>query len=265
MEHASGQSGLEQFNVADNRELNAEAMDVRPGNILVAVRDPRNLYYLHKVLAKTDTTKTDVVVMTSRVYHREHSFSGSEEVDTSEVFRKYEQELFTPWSQSRRKKANTSRWWWCRPMMSSRVSCPPRSGCTRRSSSVASPTSSPPTSKASSPATRGSVCPSRVRACAWWSTIPQGGKHVYMLGPHTPRMRQEDVDLLHGLWKEVTSDPRYRELHHYHILNVALQEMEARIHDGGLREDVLKDIYDEMERKSSEPIIDDETPTTPPT
>ena len=47
-------------------------MEVRPGNILVAVRDPRNLYYLQKVLAKTDTTKTDVVVMTSRVYHREH-------------------------------------------------------------------------------------------------------------------------------------------------------------------------------------------------
>ena len=70
-------------------------MEVRPGNILVAVRDPRNLYYLQQVLAKTDTTKTDVVVMTSRVYHREHSFSGSEEVDTSEVFKKYEQELFT--------------------------------------------------------------------------------------------------------------------------------------------------------------------------
>jgi hypothetical protein len=93
----------------------------------------------------------------------------------------------------------------------------------------------------------------------------QDGKHVYMLGPHTPRMRQEDVDLLHGLWKEVTSDPRYRELHHYHILNVALQEMATRIHDGGLREDVLKDIYDEMERKSSDPMVDDETPTTPPT
>ena len=77
-EHASGKSGLEQFNIAEDRELSGEAMEVRPGNILVAVRDPRNLYYLQKVLAKTDTTKTDIVVMTSRVYHREHSFSGSE-------------------------------------------------------------------------------------------------------------------------------------------------------------------------------------------
>ena len=52
---------------------------------------------------------------------------------------------------------------------------------------------------------------------------PNGTKHEYLLGPHTPRMRQEDVDLLHDLWKEVTADPRYRELHHFHVLNVALQ------------------------------------------
>src|SRR5262249_20783554 len=94
-EHASGASGLEQFNVAADSELSGETMEVRPGNILVAVRDPRNLYYLQKVLAKTDMNKTDVVVMTSRVYQREPSFGGSDTVDTSEVFRKYEQELFT--------------------------------------------------------------------------------------------------------------------------------------------------------------------------
>src|ERR1035437_2984595 len=44
-QHASGESGLEQFNIATDRELSADAMEVRPGNILVAVRDPRNLYY----------------------------------------------------------------------------------------------------------------------------------------------------------------------------------------------------------------------------
>jgi hypothetical protein len=86
-----------------------------------------------------------------------------------------------------------------------------------------------------------------------------------MLGPHTPRMRQEDVDLLHGLWKELTSDPRYRELHHFHVLNVALQEMSSRMHDGARREDVLKDLYDEMQRKSGEPIAEDDLPSTPPT
>ncbi len=91
---------------------------------------------------------------------------------------------------------------------------------------------------------------------------PSGNKHEYMLGPHTPGMRQEDVDLLHSLWKEVTSDPRYRELHHYHVLNVALQEMAERMHNGAYRDEVMKEIQDEMERRGGAPIVDDET--TPP-
>src|SRR5258708_13884298 len=71
-------------------------MGVREGNILVAVRDPRNLYYLRQVLAHTDTNKQDVVVMSARLYHREHSFTGSSVREAAQVFYHYEQELFTP-------------------------------------------------------------------------------------------------------------------------------------------------------------------------
>ena len=78
-------------------------------------------------------------------------------------------------------------------------------------------------------------------------------------------MRKEDVDLLHGLWKEVTGDPRYRELHHYHVLNVALKEMASRMHDGAEREQVLNDIFDEMKRRSGPPLSDDGSPPPPTT
>ena len=47
---------LDQFRVYGNQELGSGAMGVRPGNILVAVRDPRNLYYLRHVLSHTDTS-----------------------------------------------------------------------------------------------------------------------------------------------------------------------------------------------------------------
>ena len=66
-QHAKGESELEQFRVAAREELTAEDMEVRPGSILVAVRDPHNLSYLRRVLADTDTTQRDVVVMTARV------------------------------------------------------------------------------------------------------------------------------------------------------------------------------------------------------
>src|SRR5262252_4466046 len=87
--------GLEQFRVYGNQELGSGAMGVRPGNILVAVRDPRNLHYLQSVLRSADTTKQDVVVMSARLYHREHSFSGSTVFEASQIFDHYEQELFT--------------------------------------------------------------------------------------------------------------------------------------------------------------------------
>ena len=73
-----------------------------------------------------------------------------------------------------------------------------------------------------------------------------------------------DVDLLHGLWKEVTTDPKYRGLHHYHVLNVALEEMKARMDDGGRRDDVMNDIYTEMNRNSEEPIPEDDDAREPP-
>src|SRR5205823_3340733 len=74
---------------------NAEIVRVRPGSVLVPIRDPRNLGYLRSVLARTDTSQQDVVVMTARLYHREHSFSGARVYDAADIFDEYEQELFT--------------------------------------------------------------------------------------------------------------------------------------------------------------------------
>ncbi|MDR3747036.1 MAG: APC family permease [Acidobacteriota bacterium] len=264
-QHAHADSGLDQFNIAQNAELSAEAMEVRPGNILVAVRDPHNLYYLRGVLAKTDTTKTDVVVMTSRVYHREHSFSGNETVDTSDVFKKYEQELF-----------------------SSVVSAAEKEG--KHVSLVVVPTNDIFESIVSTAQRLHSsvvVCGLSNKLTAdeqgkltgdAWERLPEprprlklvvvepgGTRHEYPLGPHTPRMRQEDVDLLHGLWKEVTSDARYRELHHYHVLNVALQEMAQRMQDGADRDQVMRDIYREMERHSDQPVREEDDSAPPAT
>jgi amino acid transporter len=256
-QHASGESGLEQFNVAANTELSAQAMEVRPGNILVAVRDPTNLFYLRDVLSRVDTTKTDVVVMTARIYHREHSFSGTMEMESTEVFDKYEQELFT-----------------------AVVSAAEKEG--KHVSLVVVPTNDIFEGIVATAQRLNSivvVCGQSNKLTAdeqgkltgdAWERLPEprprltlvvvgrdGTRHEYQLGPHRPRVRKEDVDLLHSLWKEATSDPKFRELHHYHVLNVALQEMEERMHNGAQREQVMKDLEGEMCRPCG-PTLPDE-------
>jgi len=94
-QRAGKPESLDQFRVYGSEQPETETLGVRAGNILVAVRDPKNLYYLREVLRRTDTKQQDVVVMTARLYHREHTFSGSMQMDANEVFDHYEQELFT--------------------------------------------------------------------------------------------------------------------------------------------------------------------------
>jgi hypothetical protein len=59
---------------------------------------------------------------------------------------------------------------------------------------------------------------------------------VAHLGPHTPRLRDEDLDLIHNLWLEVTADPEYRGLHHYDVVALALKELQSELHSQRRRE-----------------------------
>src|SRR2546428_3773040 len=58
-EHAE----LDQFNLEAGDDLTPEALGVRPGNVLVMVRNYNTLYNLGAVLDRTDPHKQDVVLL----------------------------------------------------------------------------------------------------------------------------------------------------------------------------------------------------------
>ena len=58
---------------------------------------------------------------------------------------------------------------------------------------------------------------------------PGGRAENYFLGPHDPALRPEDVELLHRLWLEVTTDAGCSSLHHRQILSVALRRLAASL------------------------------------
>jgi Amino acid permease len=101
---AAAHAELDQFNLEPGEDLTPDSVGVRPGSILVMVRNYNTLHNLAVVLDRTNPRKQDVVVLHLRFLHG----VGEYELAPEQLFSLEEQSSSPEHSNWRRKKARPS-------------------------------------------------------------------------------------------------------------------------------------------------------------
>jgi amino acid transporter/nucleotide-binding universal stress UspA family protein len=240
--------GLEQFNLDLQADVDQKTIGVRPGCVLVAVRDYNHMAHLESVLKKTNTQKHDIVVVTTR-----NVSTGAGEYDLSEtqLFTNYEQNLFSRVVAAAEKEGKTVELLVVPGVnpFDALVQTAARIQASRLVTGVSARMDSEELAR---------------RIGKSWERLPEP-KHPFSLeivstdrapifvnlGPHPPRLWPEDVATVHNLWLEL-SDEFGSKVHHRDIVGVALQRM-VRDLQSGERGEVLSDMGKELRQRHSAP------------
>jgi len=241
---AADHSQLDQFNLEPGDDLTPRGLGVRPGNVLVMVRNYNTLYNLGAILDRVDPRKQDVVVLHMRFLGSAES--GEYELAPEQLFSLEEQELFTRALSLAEKKGKTIH-------LAVAAASEKWDAILRAAQSLQSAV----VVLGPSP-TRPVIEEARIAGLAWERLsdpkprltleiyFPTGQEHVFYLGPHLPRLTPKEIDLLHGIWLELSSDVAPEEIHHHDVIHFALQELQQNLSNAE-REAVLQRLRHHLE------------------
>ncbi|MGB8475204.1 MAG: APC family permease [Candidatus Acidiferrum sp.] len=221
---------LDQFNLQLQGELTPEAVDARPGNILVPISNHFNLYHLGNVLDRIKPGRRDVVVLHVRLLRR--SASGEHELDADQLFGSIEQHLFSQALSMSEKRGKSIRL----AVVASNDLWEGilRAGASLQSSTIVIGRSSKDNTEEQA----------RLIGDAWEKLgdikpqfnleihLPNGDKIYKVLGPHAPNLTANEVNLLHRLWLRFSDVLAPQELHHHDVVHFALEEVKKEIEEG---------------------------------
>jgi amino acid transporter len=221
--HATHHAELDQFNVDPGENLTPAALGVRPGNVLVMVRNYNTLYNLGAVLDRVDARKQDVVVLHLRFLTR--AASGESGLSAEQLFSTEEQDLFTRALGLAEKKGKTIHL--AVAAATEKWDAILRSAQSLQSNVVVLGVS--PTRPVTEEAYIAGLAWERLSDPKPQLTLeiyfPTGQEHIFYLGPHAPHLTPKEIDLLHRLWLEISTEVAPQEIHHHDVVHFALEEL----------------------------------------
>jgi hypothetical protein len=226
------------FQLLQRDTVEREALNIRPGNVLVPVRDYNTLVHLRWALERINTNEQDVVVMSARITR---FGAAAYDLAMEQIFSDYEQTLFTravSVAESFGKRVSllvvpAGDVW----------SAIIQTAHNLESSAVVAGLSSKMTTteQAFALGRAWESIPEPKQQFVLQIVRPDGSVDTFRIGPHTPTMKNEDVILLHRLWLNVTREPGLENIHHHDILTEALTRF-ARDYSAFDRDDILKEL-----------------------
>jgi len=222
---------LEKFRLVNQEMLSHQSIRVRPGNVLVAARNPHELRHLTRVLERVDTRKLDVVALT--VKRVSGHGSGGFELEPDQIFTDKVAQLFTKVVSVAEKAGKHVE-----------LLVVPGRDYNRAIVEVAQRLKSGLVvmglSAKMTPAEQ-----AKAFGDAWEKLPPprpqlsleildeQTGKQMFFnLGPHPPRLWPEDMELLHELWLDLTKRGLGHNLHHRDVVRIALRRLQSSLGTG---------------------------------
>ena len=228
----------EHFQLLQSDTVDRGRLGIRPGNLLVTIRDYNTLNHLKWALERIDTKDQDIVVMSARV---SQFGAAAYDLATEQIFSDYEQKLFTravSVAESFGKHISLlvvpARDVW---------SAIVQTAINLESSAVVSGLSSKMTAQeqAFELGHAWEATPEPKRQFVLQIVRPDTKVDTFHIGPHTPSMKTEDVHLVHRLWLNITRESGLDDLHHHDILTEALTRF-ARDYAGRDKDDILKEL-----------------------
>ena len=232
------------FQLEHQDTISRESAAIRPGGVMVTMRDAANPLALKWTLARTNTDDRDVVVISVRMM----GAGGPEYLSAEQQsFSEHEQMLFTKAvsvAESFGKKVSLL------VVPAGDVFAALAQGANSLEvDSVVSGISSSMTAEdqAFHMGQAWEALPEPKRQFNFYVIGPSGETKVFFIGPHAPTLSPDDVQLVHRLWLNMRRDPSAPDLHHSDIITYALTRLASQY--AREKQEILRDLRNCAARK----------------